>query len=74
MKVALDAGVPEHHYGGMEISPEELRVDIIRTVGGPCSVRVTYLPTGQSATVDDGSDVMATRELAMRKLERLLAR
>src|SRR4051812_33168026 len=60
--------------GGVELDPEDLRIDLIRQAPGPsCAVRVTHLPTGQSVTVDDAPDSGIAREIALRRLSELLS-
>jgi protein subunit release factor A len=56
----------------VDIDPEDLRIDTYRVVGGPCSVRVTHLPTGVTVLVDDADDVEASRERALAAIRRLL--
>jgi protein subunit release factor A len=59
--------------GGMKLRPEDLRIDIIRVVGGkPCAVRVVHLPTGTSASAEDEESIAANRELALIRLSDLL--
>ena len=53
----------------MDISPEDLRIDVARMVGdGPCAVRVTHRPTGTTVQVDDQPSTEANRDLALAQL------
>ena len=45
------------HTWGVDIRPEDLRIDVIRHVGdGTCAVRITYIPTGTTAYADNTDD------------------
>jgi hypothetical protein len=47
----------------VEIVPEDIRVDVIRTIGGgACAVRITHVPTGTAVTVDDQPSISENRE------------
>jgi protein subunit release factor A len=62
------------HHGRVDIADGDLRFDVIRVgAGGPCVVRVTHLPTGTSATVDDQPSIPESRKLAYERLVALLA-
>lgn len=58
----------------MELAPEDLRINVARMVGGgPCGVRVTHTPTGESVWVDDQATTEANRDLAISRLREKMA-
>jgi protein subunit release factor A len=61
-----DTGPPLRHDCQVELASEDLRIDVIRTVGdGPCAVRITHMPTGRSVTVHDQPTTEDNKERAM---------
>lgn len=65
----LPERVHDRHAGQVEIDPQDLRIDIIEpTRDRHWAVRITYLPTGTTVTVDDHPSQLANRDRALELL------
>jgi len=58
----------------MDLTPDELVCDLHRTDGRRCGVRVTHLPSGKTASAEDGETVEANRIAAVTSLSEALGR